>query len=86
MSILTELANHKAAIIAAGGAVLLLAAYVIPWDSLLETASAAKGGTGGTGGNGNHNGNDNPNRYKVCEKKEAQGKDKLPQKCYGITG
>ena len=58
MSILTELAKHKAAIIAAGGAVILLAAYVIPWDSLLESASAAKGG------NGNHDGNDN--RYKVC--------------------
>jgi hypothetical protein len=84
MSILTELAKHRAAIIAAGGAVLLLAAYVIPWDSLLENASAAKGGAGGNGGN--HNGNDNPNRYKVCEKKEVQGNGKLPPKCYGITG
>ncbi|MDQ3872052.1 MAG: hypothetical protein M3258_00375 [Thermoproteota archaeon] len=85
MSILTELGKHKPAIIAAGGAVLLLAAYFIPWDSILESAAAAKGGNGG-GDGGNHNGNDNPNRYKVCEKKELQGKDKLPQKCYGIMG
>jgi hypothetical protein len=53
-------------------ALLLLAAYVIPWDSLLETAFAAKGGAGNHGNN-----NDNSNRYKVCEKKELQGKDKL---------
>ena len=75
-----ELGKHKMAIIGAGGALILLAAYVIPWNSLLETAFAAKGG-------GNHaSDNDNPNRFKVCEKKELEGKDKLPQKCYGIKG
>ena len=86
MSILTELGKHKMAIIGAGGALILLAAYVIPWNSLLETAFAAKGG-GGAGAGGNHaSDNDNPNRFKVCEKKELEGKDKLPQKCYGIKG
>jgi hypothetical protein len=78
-SFLSDLAKHKHLLIAVTAAVVLLAAYVIPFDSLFGMASAAKGG--------NPN-NDNPNRYKVCEKKEATGKGNLPPKCspYGITG
>jgi hypothetical protein len=77
MSFLTTLATHKGVLIAVTAAILVLTAYVIPFDSLFGTASAAKGG--------NPN-NDNLNRYKVCEKKEVTGKGNVPNKCYGITG
>lgn len=77
MSFLTILATHKNVLIASTAAIVLLAAYVIPFDSLFGMASAAKGG--------NPN-NDNPNRYKVCEKKEVTGKGNVPNKCYGISG
>jgi len=53
-----------------------LTAYVMPLHSMFGLASAAKGG---------NTDNDNPNRYKVCEKKEATGKGNVPNKCYGIT-
>jgi hypothetical protein len=76
MSFLTTLAMHKGVLIAITAAVLLTA-YAMPLDSLFDMASAAKGG--------NPN-NDNPNRYKVCEKKEVTGKGNVPNKCYGITG
>ena len=75
MSFLTTLAMHKGVLIAARAALVLLTAYVIPFDSMFGMASAAKGGN-----------TDNLNRYKVCEKKEATGKGNLPNKCYGITG
>jgi hypothetical protein len=78
-SFLTNLATHKAALIAATAAIVLLTAYVIPFDSLFGMASAAKGGNP-------NNDNPNNNRYKVCEKKEITGKGNVPQKCYGITG
>jgi hypothetical protein len=79
MSFKTKLAMHKGVLIASTAAVVLLTAYVIPFDSLFGMASAAKGGNPD---------NDNPNRYKVCEKKELTGKGNLPPKCerYGITG
>jgi hypothetical protein len=80
MSILTKLAEHKGAVIAAGAALILLAAYVIPFDSLLGAATAAKGG---------NSNNDNPNRYKVCEKPfgdpNKPGNQNPPPKCYGRT-
>jgi hypothetical protein len=76
-SFLNTLVTHKGVVIAATAAIIVLTAYVIPFDSLFGMASAAKGG--------NPN-NDNPNRYKVCEKKELTGKGNVPQKCYGITG
>jgi hypothetical protein len=75
MSFLTKLAMHKGAAIAVTALIVVLAAYVIPFDSLFGMASAAKGGT-----------TDNEHRYKVCDKKEATGKGNVPQKCYGITG
>ena len=77
MSFLSTLAMHKGVLIASMAALVLLTAYVIPFDSLFGMASAAKGG--------NPN-NDNPNRYKVCEKKEVTGKGNVPNKCYGISG
>jgi hypothetical protein len=77
MSFLTTLAMHKGVLIASTVAIVLMTAYVVPFDSLFGMASAAKGG--------NPN-NDNPNRYKVCEKKEVTGKGNVPNKCYGITG
>ena len=73
-SFLNSIAKHKNVVIAATAAVVLLAAYVIPFDSLFGMASAAKGG------------NPNDNRYKVCDKKEATGKGNVPKKCYGIDG
>ena len=80
MSILTKLAKHKTTVIAAGAALVLLAAYVIPFDSLLGIATAAKGG---------NSNNDNPNRYKVCEKPfgdpNKPGNQNPPPKCYGRT-
>jgi hypothetical protein len=77
MSVLSVLATHKTIVIATAAALVLLTAYVIPFDLLFGIASGAKAG---------NNGNDNPNRFKVCEKKEAAGKDQhLPKKCYGIT-
>jgi hypothetical protein len=78
-SFLNNLAKHKAALIAATAAIVLLTAYVIPFDSLFGMASAAKGGNP-------NNDNSNNNRYKVCEKKEITGKGNVPKKCYGITG
>jgi len=74
MSIRTTLAQHKSVVIAAGAALVLLAAYVIPWDSLLGTATAAKGGNND---DNNSDKNQNPNRFKVCEHNTT------PQKCYG---
>ena len=73
-SFLTDLAKHKHLLIATTAPVVLLAAYVIPFDSLFGMASAAKGG------------DPNDNRYKVCDKKEATGKGNVPKKCYGIDG
>jgi hypothetical protein len=76
MSFVTNLTMHKSVLIAATAAVVLLTAYVLPFDIMFfDTASAAKGGN-----------TDNENRYKVCEKKEVTGKGNLPNKCYGITG
>ncbi len=75
MSFLTNLAMHKGVVIAATAAIVVLTAYVIPFDSLFGMASAAKGGT-----------TDNEHRYKVCDKKEMTGKGNVPKKCYGITG
>ncbi len=66
---------HKGVVIAATAAIVVLTAYVIPFDSLFGMASAAKGGT-----------TDNEHRYKVCDKKEMTGKGNVPKKCYGITG
>jgi hypothetical protein len=60
----------------AGVAMVALAAYVIPFDSLLGLASAAKGGND----DNNSGKNDNPNRFKVCEHNSQ------PQKCYGRSG
>jgi hypothetical protein len=81
MSFLTTLAMHKGVLIASTAAVVLLAAYVIPFDSLFGMASAAKGG---------NSNNDNPNRYKVCEKPfgdpNKPGNQNPPPKCYGRTG
>ena len=76
MSFLTTLAMHKRVLIAATAAIAVLRAYVMPLDSMFGLASAAKGG---------NTDNDNPNRYKVCEKKEATDKGNVPNKCYGIT-
>jgi hypothetical protein len=80
MSILSILATHKGIVIAAGAAVVVLAAYVVPFDSLLGLASAAKGGNPD---------NDNPNRFKVCDKPfgdpNKPGNQNPPPKCYGIT-
>ena len=67
---------HKGVLIVTGAALVLLTAYVMPLDSMFGLASGAKGG---------NTDNDNPNRYKVCEKKEATGKGNVPKKCYGIT-
>ena len=75
MSFITDLKKHKSVLIAATAAVVLLTVYVIPFELVFDTASAAKGGT-----------TDNENRFKVCEKKEATGKGNMPKKCYGITG
>jgi hypothetical protein len=44
MSFLTKLAMHKGLLIAAGTALVLLTAYVIPFDSMFGIVSAAKGG------------------------------------------
>jgi hypothetical protein len=80
MSIWGTLASHKAMVITTGAALVLLAAYVIPFDSLLGLASAAKG---------ENPNNDNPNRYKVCEKPfgdpNKPGNQNPPPKCYGRT-
>jgi hypothetical protein len=79
MSILNMLAKHKGAVIAAGATLVLLAAYVIPFDSLTGMASAAKGGN-----------TDNDNRFKVCKfpfgNEDKPGNQNPPKKCYGITG
>ena len=76
MSILTKLEKHKR-VIAAAAALVLLAAYFIPFGSLLGTATAAKGGN-------SNNGNDN--RLKVCEKPfgdpNKPGNQNPPPKCY----
>ena len=74
MSFLTTLAMRKGVLIATGAASVLLTAYVMPLYSMFDLASAAKGGN-----------TDNENRYKVCVKKEATGKDNLPNRCCGIT-
>jgi hypothetical protein len=74
MSFLADLATHKKMLIAAIAAVVLLTAYVMPFDLIFDTASAVKGGT-----------TDNDNRFKVCDKKEATGNGNLPKKCYMIV-
>jgi hypothetical protein len=83
MSFKTKLAMHKSVLIAATAAVVLLAAYVIPFDSLFGMASAAKGGNP-------NNGNDNrENRFKVCTKPfdgDKPGNQNPPPKCYGRNG
>jgi hypothetical protein len=66
---------HKYAVIAAAAATVLLTVYVVPFDSLLGTASAQNG--------------PNENRFKVCEKPfgdpNKPGNQDPPKKCYGIT-
>jgi hypothetical protein len=80
MSILIKLAKHKRAVIAAGAALVLLAAYVIPFDSLLGIATAAKGGNSNNDNPNSAQGGHptNPNAYKVCEHNTT------PKKCYGF--
>jgi hypothetical protein len=81
MSFLTTLAMHKRVLIAATAAVVLLAAYFMPLDSMFGVVSAAKGG---------NTGNDNPNRLKVCDfpfDEDKPGNQNPPPKCpYVNTG
>ncbi|HEX2472238.1 MAG TPA: hypothetical protein VHJ59_05765 [Nitrososphaera sp.] len=80
MSFLSTLAMHKGVLIAATAAVVLLA-YFMPLDSMFGMVSAAKGG---------NTGNENPNRYKVCDfpfDEDKPGNQNPPPKCpYVIRG
>ena len=79
MSIRRTLATHKAMVITSAAAIVVLTAYFLPLDSLFGLASAAKGG---------NTGNDNPNRYKVCDfpfDEDKPGNQNPPPKCYGRT-
>jgi hypothetical protein len=71
---------HKGVLIAATAAVVLLA-YFMPLDSMFGMVSAAKGG---------NTGNENPNRYKVCDfpfDEDKPGNQNPPPKCpYVIRG
>ncbi|MDQ4014740.1 MAG: hypothetical protein M3136_03140 [Thermoproteota archaeon] len=56
-----------------------MTAYFMPLDSMFGLASAAKGG---------NTGNDNQNRYKVCDfpfDGDKPGNQNQPPKCYGRT-
>jgi hypothetical protein len=81
MSFLTTLAMHKGVLIAGTAAVVLLTAYFMPLDSMFGMVSAAKGG---------NTGNENPNRYKVCDfpfDEDKPGNPNPPPKCpYVIRG
>jgi hypothetical protein len=81
MSFLSTLAMHKGVLIAATAAVVLLTAYFMPLDSMFGMVSAAKGG---------NTGNENPNRYKVCDfpfDEDKPGNQNPPPKCpYVIRG
>jgi hypothetical protein len=64
-------AHHKTPLIA-GAALIVLAAYFLPLNSLTDTALAQKGG--------------NENRFKVCEfpfDEDKPGNQDPPKKCYG---
>jgi hypothetical protein len=66
---------HKYAVIAATAATVLLIAYVLPLNSLTDTALAQEEA--------------NENRFKVCEfpfDEDKPGKGEEPKKCYGISG
>jgi hypothetical protein len=65
-------------LIAATAAVVLLTAYFMSLDSMFGMVSAAKGG---------NTGNENPNRYNVCDfpfDEDKPGNQNPPPKCYGI--
>jgi hypothetical protein len=84
---LTKLAKYKGPVIATSAAIVLLAAYVIPFDSLLGIATAAKGGNNNNGNPNSAQGGHptNENAYKVCQKKIDKGQQvPPPKKCYGF--
>jgi hypothetical protein len=75
--IIASILAHKQIVIAVG-AVALVAAYVVPYDSIIQ-ASAANGNNGNNNNNAAGGHPTNPNAYKVCEHNTT------PKKCYGNT-